>query len=106
MWHNVAQCGTMYHILCHIVKHCATLCHIVPHCTTLYHIVPHCTTLCHIVPYCTTLHNVHFGYYVYLPTEQADTYLKSCVLINYSTYICLCLFGWKVNIVPKMHIVQ
>ena len=24
-----------------------------------------------------TLHNVHFGYYVYLPTEQAETYLKS-----------------------------
>ena len=22
------------------------------------------------------LHNVHFGYYVYLPTEQAETYLK------------------------------
>ena len=28
----------------------------------------------------TALHNVHFGYYVYLPTEQAETYLKSCVL--------------------------
>ena len=24
------------------------------------------------------MHNVHFGYYVYLPTEQAETYLKSC----------------------------
>ena len=51
----------------------------------------------HIPP----LHNVHFGYYVYLPTEQAETYLKSCVLINYSTYICLCLFGWKVNMILK-----
>ena len=49
----------------------------------------------------TALHNVHFGYYVYLPTEQAETYLKSCVLINYSTYICLCLFGWKVNMILK-----
>ena len=39
-----------------------------------------------------TLHNVHFVKYVFLPTEQAKTYLKSCVLINYSTYICLCLF--------------
>ena len=48
-----------------------------------------------------TMHNVHFGYYVYLPTEQAETYLKSCVLINYSTYICLCLFGWKVNMILK-----
>ena len=47
------------------------------------------------------VHNVHFGYYVYLPTEQAETYLKSCVLINYSTYICLCLFGWKVNMILK-----
>ena len=42
-----------------------------------------------------------FGYYVYLPTEQAETYLKSCVLINYSTCICLCLFGWKVNMILK-----
>ena len=51
--------------------------------------------------YNTTLHNVHFGKYVYLPTEQAETHLKSCVLINYSTYICLCLFGWKVNMILK-----
>ena len=49
----------------------------------------------------TALHNVHFVKYVYLPTEQAETYLKSCVLINYSTYICLCLFGWKVSMVFK-----
>ena len=47
------------------------------------------------------LHNVHFGKYVYLPTEQAETYLKRCVLINYSTYICLCLFGWKVNMINE-----
>ena len=47
------------------------------------------------------LHNVHFGYYVYLPTKQAETYLKRCVLINYSTYICLCLFGWKVNMINE-----
>ena len=49
----------------------------------------------------TPVHNVHFGNYVYLPTEQAETYLKSCVLVNYSTYICLCLFGWKVNMILK-----
>ena len=48
-----------------------------------------------------TLHNVHFGYYVYLPTEQAETYLKSCVLINYSTYICLYLFGWRENMIHE-----
>ena len=48
-----------------------------------------------------TMHNVYIGQYVFLPTEQAETYLKSCVLINYSTYICLCLFGWKVNMILK-----
>ena len=47
------------------------------------------------------MHNVHFGYYVFLPTEQAETYLKRCVLINYSTYICLCLFGWKENMINE-----
>ena len=47
------------------------------------------------------LHNVHFGKYVYLPTEQAETYLKRCVLINYSTYICLCLFSWKENMIHE-----
>ena len=47
------------------------------------------------------LHNVHFVKYVYLPTEQAETYLKRCVLINYSIYICLCLFGWKVSMIFK-----
>ena len=49
----------------------------------------------------TPLHNVHFVKYVYLPTEQAETYLKRCLLINYSTYICLCLFGWNVNLIFK-----
>ena len=29
------------------------------------------------------VHNVHFGKYVYLPTEQAETYLKSCVFNIY-----------------------
>ena len=47
------------------------------------------------------VHNVHFVKYVYLPTEQAETYLKRCVLINYSTYICLGLFGWKENMIFK-----
>ena len=48
-----------------------------------------------------TLHNVHFVKYDFLPTEQAETYLKSCVLINYSTYICLCLFGLKENMIHE-----
>ena len=51
--------------------------------------------------YTGPMHNVHFGYYVFLPTEQAETYLKRCVLINYSTYICLCLFGWKENMINE-----
>ena len=48
-----------------------------------------------------TVHNVHFGLYVFLPTKQAETYLKSCVLINYSTYICLYLFGWRKNMIHE-----
>ena len=52
------------------------------------------------------LHNVLFGQYVFLPTEQAETYLKIYVLIYHSTYICPSLFGWKENILPKQHIVQ
>ena len=47
------------------------------------------------------MHNVHFWYYFFLPSEQAETYLKICVLINYSTYICPSLFGWKENILHK-----
>ena len=31
--------------------------------------------------------------YVFLPTEQAETYLKICVLINHSTYICASLYS-------------
>ena len=31
----------------------------------------------------SSLHNVLFGQYVFLPTEKAETYLKSCALINY-----------------------
>ena len=57
-----------------------------------------------VIVCCSTrppMHNVHFGYYVFLPTEQAETYLKRCVLINYSTYICLCLFGWKENMINE-----
>ena len=34
-----------------------------------------------------TLHNVLFGQYVYLTTEQAETYFKICFLICHLTYI-------------------
>ena len=37
------------------------------------------------------LHNV------YLPTEQAETYLKICVLIYHLTFICPSLFDCEVN---------
>ena len=36
-----------------------------------------------------------FRQYVFLPTEQAETYLKICVLIYHSTYIHLSFFSWK-----------
>ena len=50
---------------------------------------------------CAPMHNVHFVKYVFLPTEQAETCLKICVLINYSTYICPSLFSWKENLIFK-----
>ena len=48
--------------------------------------------------YWMPLHNVLFGQYVYLATEQAETYLKICVLIYHLTYICPSLFDCEVNI--------
>ena len=41
----------------------------------------------------TALHNVYFVQYVFLPTEQSETYLKIWVLIYHLTYICPSLFG-------------
>ena len=49
------------------------------------------------VPHQCTLHNVYIGQYVYLATEQAETYLKICVLIYHLTYICPSLFDCEVN---------
>ena len=49
----------------------------------------------------SSLHNVLFGQYVFLPTEQAETYLKIYVMIYHSTYICPSLFGWKENLIFK-----
>ena len=46
-----------------------------------------------------TMHNVYFVQYVFLPTEQAEIYLKICVLIYHLTYICPSLFGWKENMI-------
>ena len=50
---------------------------------------------------CLALHNVLFVQYVFLPTEQAETYLKIYVLIYHLTYICPSLFGWKENLIFK-----
>ena len=44
--------------------------------------------------------------HVYLPTEQAETNICWIIYQDATFKICLSLFGWKVNIVPKMHIVQ
>ena len=52
-----------------------------------------------------TLHNVLFGQYVFLPTEQAANYLKIYVLIYHSTYICPTLFGWKENLIFKKTVI-
>ena len=43
------------------------------------------------------LHNVLFVQYVFLPTEQSETYFKIFILIFDSTYICPDLFDWKEN---------
>ena len=38
---------------------------------------------------------------VFLPTEQAETYLKIYILIYHSTYICPNLFGCKENLISR-----
>ena len=38
------------------------------------------------------LHNVYIVQFEFLATKQAETYLKICVLISHSTYICPSLF--------------
>ena len=43
--------------------------------------------------------NVLFIQNVFLPTWQAETYLKICVLIYHLTYIFPSLFGWKENMI-------
>ena len=40
-----------------------------------------------------SLHNVYFEQYVFLPSEQAETYPKICALIYHLTYICPILFS-------------
>ena len=43
------------------------------------------------------LHNVHFVDFVFLPTEQAATYLKICISTYLLTYIDPSSFDWKEN---------
>ena len=45
----------------------------------------------------TTVHNVLFVQYVFLPTEQSETYFKIFLLTYDLTYICPGLFDWKEN---------
>ena len=52
------------------------------------------------------LHNVHFVKYVFLPTEQAETNICWIIYQDATFKICLSLFGWKENILDKMHIVH
>ena len=44
-----------------------------------------------------SVHNVLFVQYVFLPTEQTETYFKICILTYDLTYICPGLFDWKEN---------
>ena len=44
-----------------------------------------------------TVHNVYIGEYIYLVTEQTETYRKSCILIYLLTYICPSSFDCEVN---------
>ena len=43
------------------------------------------------------MHNVLFVQYVFLPTEQSETYFKIFILTYDLTYICPGLFDWKEN---------
>ena len=44
--------------------------------------------------------------HVFLPTEQAETNICWIIYQDATFEICLSLFGWKENILDKMHIVQ
>ena len=45
----------------------------------------------------TAVHCVYIGQYIYLATEQTETYCKSCILIYLLTYICPSSFDCEVN---------
>ena len=47
--------------------------------------------------FCPPMHNVHFVDFAFLPTEQAATYLKICILTYLLTYIDPSSFDWKEN---------
>ena len=44
--------------------------------------------------------------HVFLPTEQAETNICWIIYQDTNFKICLSLFSWKENILPKLHIVQ
>ena len=44
--------------------------------------------------------------HVFLPTEQVETNICWIIYQDATFKICLTLFGWKENLLPKMHIVQ
>ena len=50
------------------------------------------------------LHNVLFVQYIYLATEQAQTYRKSCSLIYLLTYICPSAFDCEVNAIFRIFV--
>ena len=46
------------------------------------------------------MNSVVFVQYVFLPTEEAETY-QMYVMIYHLTFICPSLFGWKENMVSE-----
>ena len=51
----------------------------------------------------TELHSVLFVQYVFIQTEQAETYPKIYVLMYHLTYICTSLFDWRENMIYNMN---
>ena len=49
----------------------------------------------------TELHSVLFVQYVFIQTEQAETYPKIYVSIDNSTFFCPSLFGWKEKMISR-----
>ena len=71
-----------------------------PGCKIILYFQPsHPRLLFYAVLLYTVLHSVLFVQYVFIQTEQAETYPKIYVSIDNSTFFCPSLFGWKEKII-------